>query len=841
MYSSKLHSCALAVLFFCTVSLRADEVVLAGWHDFSSGDQAHKTESNAKAAISKLRDVSGSLWGGHGARHTWGSTDGTYGPTQPVDSSATDGSMSMRVDAPSLWFTVKNGTKRNIHLSKVVFDFASVSTNAPRNLSIYYESGDLSDADETLLVKWESIFNGLAIVSDYEDKVLDLSMLNDQILGPGEEATFRFQVDTAYVNHQALGIDNIAILGDYADFSVVTYNIQGGKGNGDSTYNSQNIIDFRDNFLQGEDVICLQEVDFQNGWWDDIKSILHEYPYTYQTINRTTKYYPFSYKQTSVAILSKHPFETTHSQLIQIDPEGDEWQRHAQYVTIKLGENTVHIFNFHNTYNFNNNDFESEKAGLVKFRDNYVFPQLGITALDQADRLIMLGDFNLFHADVSAILPSTEHKYNGRDHINSMQNHNHEGHYTTVAAGLSDHPAVWASMDLQAPSPDPMTWDSTPAPYGAGALKMEVTAAADPHEVEYYFTNTTIADGSHDSGWQDSPVYVDTGLSHGFTYAYTVVARDKSNNANATTSLAGSGMAVINRLTPPYAESFETGPTTDWAQATDDDYDWWIHSGGTDTAAAGPDGASDGTYYLYAEGHQGQGRYKTASVEAHFDFSAMSAPTMTFDYHMFGEFIDYLAVDVHDGTQWIDGVWIKNGQQHASSDTPWSTATVDLSAYAGNANIKLRFRTANGHWNAADPAIDNIRVDEQMTFLYEPWAESSFASAPAGTNSSPTGDADNDGINNETEWLLNTDPMVADSAMSSMLPSGNMMTLEYSRRTVGNVTIHAQWSPDLTESSWKTTDLTEVVIADDGEIETVRVTLPMDDDCKFIRIKVQKN
>ncbi|MGD9417786.1 MAG: Ig-like domain-containing protein [Verrucomicrobiota bacterium JB025] len=164
---------------------------------------------------------------------------------------------------------------------------------------------------------------------------------------------------------------------------------------------------------------------------------------------------------------------------------------------------------------------------------------------------------------------------------------------------------------------------------------------------------------------------------------------------------------VINPLS--HAESFESGLGA-WVQSADDDYDWTVHSGGTPTASAGPDGASDGSSYLYAEGHHGLGSYRTASIEAAVDFSGVKSATLIFDYHMHGVFIDYLALDVYDGTAWTNDVWIRNGQQHASSEAPWSSAQVNLSGYAGNPDVMLRFRTANTAWNSADPAIDNIRL-----------------------------------------------------------------------------------------------------------------------------------
>ena len=67
------------------------------------------------------------------------------------------------------------------------------------------------------------------------------------------------------------------------------------------------------------------------------------------------------------------------------------------------------------------------------------------------------------------------------------------------------------------------------------------------------------------------------------------------------------------------------------------------------------------------------------------------------------------------------------------------------------------------------------------------------------------------------------------------------MTFEYQRRKLDNVTVYAEWSPDLNTSNWKTTNITEVIINDDGEVETVSVSLPMDMNRKFVRLKVEKN
>ncbi|MBN1868544.1 FG-GAP repeat protein [Candidatus Sumerlaeota bacterium] len=88
------------------------------------------------------------------------------------------------------------------------------------------------------------------------------------------------------------------------------------------------------------------------------------------------------------------------------------------------------------------------------------------------------------------------------------------------------------TLDATAPTPDPMTWAIAPTAAGATSITMTATTATDPSGVEYFFE--CAAGAGHDSGWQDSPTYVDTGLDDMTTYTYRVRARDKSAAQNTT-------------------------------------------------------------------------------------------------------------------------------------------------------------------------------------------------------------------------------------------------------------------------------------------------------------------
>jgi len=72
---------------------------------------------------------------------------------------------------------------------------------------------------------------------------------------------------------------------------------------------------------------------------------------------------------------------------------------------------------------------------------------------------------------------------------------------------------------------------AVPGPDGTSAT-LTAVPVYDERGVEYAFTCTS--GNGHDSGWQESNVYSDTGLTPGETYTYTVTARDRSPARNET-------------------------------------------------------------------------------------------------------------------------------------------------------------------------------------------------------------------------------------------------------------------------------------------------------------------
>jgi len=196
-------------------------------------------------------------------------------------------------------------------------------------------------------------------------------------------------------------------------------------------------------------------------------------------------------------------------------------------------------------------------------------------------------------------------------------------------------------------------------------------------------------------------------------------------NANSSTydGRLGSGMldafAALTGSTPPppafcsttiasfpYSESFESG-TGAWSQGSGDDLDWARDSGGTPSNGTGPSNGSEGSFYMYVEASSPNYPSKVTYFESPcFDLSGQSAASFSFDYHMNGTAMGSLLVQAStDGSSWTSLFNISGSQ----GDT-WNSGSADLSGFAGQAEVKVRFVGTTGSSWSSDIAIDNVEL-----------------------------------------------------------------------------------------------------------------------------------
>lgn len=156
------------------------------------------------------------------------------------------------------------------------------------------------------------------------------------------------------------------------------------------------------------------------------------------------------------------------------------------------------------------------------------------------------------------------------------------------------------------------------------------------------------------------------------------------------------------------SEGFETEPG-DWANSAGYDFNWLTTSGDTPSGNTGPSAASEGSRYIYVESSNPNYPNKTGAFDFTYDLTSLLNTELKFDYHMYGQEMGSLFVDVYDGV-WHQAVWSATGQKHFSDSERWDEAVVDLSAYQEQSGVKVRFRGMTASSYTSDMAVDNVRL-----------------------------------------------------------------------------------------------------------------------------------
>ncbi len=174
----------------------------------------------------------------------------------------------------------------------------------------------------------------------------------------------------------------------------------------------------------------------------------------------------------------------------------------------------------------------------------------------------------------------------------------------------------------------------------------------------------------------------------------------------------GGGECTATTSLFPYQQGYE-GSLGTWTQAAGDDLDWTIDASGTPSNGTGPSSAAEGSSYIYVEasgngnGHPG----KTAILNSPcFDLSALSNASFSFKYHMQGDAVGTLSVEVStdNGSSWTN-IFSKSESQGDN----WNQANIELASYVGSV-VQFRFNTVTGNSWQGDIAVDDVTIGESV-------------------------------------------------------------------------------------------------------------------------------
>jgi len=170
---------------------------------------------------------------------------------------------------------------------------------------------------------------------------------------------------------------------------------------------------------------------------------------------------------------------------------------------------------------------------------------------------------------------------------------------------------------------------------------------------------------------------------------------------------------------PIFTENFESftpgSPGTlqnGWNNIGGDDFDWFVDNLGTPSNSTGPtidrtSGTTSGIY-MYTEASGINSPSKIAIlVSPAITLNPGADHKLEFWYHMYGNQMGVLNIDVFNGSVWttVDNI---SGQQQTVQTQPWRKKSVSLSAFSGN--IQIRFRGVTGSSFTSDMAIDDVRI-----------------------------------------------------------------------------------------------------------------------------------
>lgn len=147
-----------------------------------------------------------------------------------------------------------------------------------------------------------------------------------------------------------------------------------------------------------------------------------------------------------------------------------------------------------------------------------------------------------------------------------------------------------------------------------------------------------------------------------------------------------------------------------WENITGDDVDWDIFTGSTGSGYTGPTTDYSGSgNYLYVESSScfvSTGHLMSPT----FNFTNIGGANLSFYYHMYGDDMGSLSVQVSTdgGTTWSTDIWSITGNQGNN----WVQADVSLIDLSDESTVSIRFVAVTGSGYTSDIAIDKVTVDQ---------------------------------------------------------------------------------------------------------------------------------
>ena len=209
------------------------------------------------------------------------------------------------------------------------------------------------------------------------------------------------------------------------------------------------------------------------------------------------------------------------------------------------------------------------------------------------------------------------------------------------------------------------------------------------------------------------PTFI-SGLSANTSYNINVSAICSSSDTSGLSSFLNFTTGCAYSLAP-LTENFDTGFSPCWSQEQiNDDFDWTLNDGGTNSAGTGPDDdVSGGGNYMYTEASAPRQDGDLAIMYSEqIDLSNLTNPQIHFYTHMYGSAIGELQIDMYDGGNYVN-IFNKTGDQ----GDIWVEETVLINPSTNFVHFKITGVlgvNANGDTWPGDISFDEFSVMEAI-------------------------------------------------------------------------------------------------------------------------------
>jgi len=280
------------------------------------------------------------------------------------------------------------------------------------------------------------------------------------------------------------------------------------------------------------------------------------------------------------------------------------------------------------------------------------------------------------------------------------------------------------------------------------------------------------------------------------------------NDFDASNDTAEVTLGNIAAGVNPYTQSFDVltdGATSfapiNWTPINAGNFDWRAETGSTSSSTTGPSAPNKGVgTYIYSEASSGTTGDTIYLESTCIDITPVngvnSSTRLDYWYHMFGQSIIALGLDMDSAGRWIPIDLIVGQQQTAISDT-FRLRSLDLSAYQSMGVTTFRFWTVKGASFYGDVAIDDFRVydtvgvNAQMDSIISPVSNCGLSAT-----SNVTVKISNVGLsavsNFPVSYVLNGGTPVTETVTATVIPGTSLnytFTSTVNLQTVGSYSL----------------------------------------------------